>query len=440
MSLQVWSDCSGINSEMFALRELSQSLKQVISLDVTWCLHFACDSDARSIAFAEANHFPKHVGTNMQQRNLTSGTYWCTACSQDHDLPKGTMDLYVGTYPCSPWSRRGTRTGFDHPMADAFHIGVQTINYMQPAVFIIELGELPEKTAVEQVCKEILKRLQVSGAAPYTLQPLRNMTPAWSGYPIKRSRFFLLGWRSDIGAGNGLTEPLTTLLQNPLEVAGSYRSFLGLKRTIDWSRVGEFCDAQESAFVLASGCTCSANPWTRCPLHPCKCRRCGDDGMSCRWRRLLSDFVEKEKLTTQVADAGRLTYIQVLELNQGVAPDQPRARVILNVMALLPQTQPLNDSLLLADTAQNPPFMTLARDGFVQTLTTNSAVWCLWAGRYLKTWELAALMGFKTREMHFGCQSEHWFRTRLGLAVHVGNFGLALLALMAKPLSMCSRT
>ncbi len=108
--------------------------------------------------------------------------------------------------------------------------------------------------------------------------------------------------------------------------------------------------------------------------------------MSCRWRRLLSHFVEKDKLTNQVADAGRLTYIQALELNQDMAPDQPRAREILNIMALLPQMQPLSDSILLADTAQNPPFMTLAGDGFVQTLTTNSAVWCLWAGRYLKTW------------------------------------------------------
>ncbi len=73
--------------------------------------------------------------------------------------------------------------------------------------------------------------------------------------------------------------------------------------------------------------------------------------MSCHWRRLLSDFLEKEKLTTQVADAGRVTKIQVLELNQGVAPEQPRARVLLNVMALLPQARPVNDSLLLADVA-----------------------------------------------------------------------------------------
>ena len=84
-----------------------------------------------------------HVGVDMQQRNFNTGEVRCTQCPRNLPLPKRGIDLYVGTYPCSPWSRRGTRAGWDHPSVDAFRIGVETTAYIQPAVWIIELGELP---------------------------------------------------------------------------------------------------------------------------------------------------------------------------------------------------------------------------------------------------------------------------------------------------------
>ena len=434
-NLQVWSDCSGINTEMFALRELSQSLKQVIDMDVTWNLYFTCDSDAQSIKFTKANHHPRHVGTNMVHRNFESGKFWCSSCKENHDLPRRGMDLYVGTYPCSPWSRRGKRTGFDHPAVEAFRIGIETIAFLQPAVWIIELGELPEQTAVDQVTMEIQERLGTAGVVAYTMQPLRNLTPAWSGYPIKRTRFFMLGWRSDLGAPGEVTGPLSTLIQHPLAVEQSYRGFLGLARTIDWSHVGEYPSGPELAYIMSSSCRCSANPLTTCPQHFCKCNHCGDDSVSCVWRGLLMAFLEKEGLAMQAADAGKMTYVQLLEMNGLDTPQLPRSRVILNAMALLPRAKPLTDTLLLGDTSQNPPYMSLAVDGLVPTLTTTSAVWCVSAGKYLQVWELAALMAVKTSEITFVGHSESWFRTRLGLAVHVGNFGLALMALMAVPLN-----
>ena len=43
-------------------------------------------------------------------------------------------------------------------------------------------------------------------------------------------------------------------------------------------------------------------------------------------------------------------------------------------------------------------------------------------------------MAVPVTDVTFAGQSEAWFRGRLGLAVHVGNFGLALLALHAAPL------
>ena len=71
------------------------------------------------------------------------------------------------------------------------------------------------------------------------------------------------------------------------------------------------------------------------------------------------------------------------------------------------------------------------------TFTTTSQLWCLSAGRYLHTWELAALMSLDTQKLEHEGQSEPWFRKRLALAVQVANFGLALLAVLAKPLHWC---
>ena len=437
VSLQVWSDCSGINTEMLALKELGRSLGQVINAEVSWDLYFTCDSDAKSIQFAHDNFHPKHVGVDMEQRNLDPllNNFWCAVCNRNHDIPRSGIDLYVGTYPCAPWSRRGKRTGFDHPGTTPFHIGVGTIAVMRPALWIIELGELPDQTAMDQITSIIAGKLNVQGTVSYTMQPLRNLTPSWSGFPIRRTLFvFCFGWRADMGAASELNKALSTFIEFPLAVDLSYRGLLGMSGAIDWSRVGQYPSGHELSQIMSSNCRCSANPLTICAQHPCKCNHCGDDGTSCTWRTMAMDYVTKQGILPQANDVGTMTYVQVLEMAGRKAPTQPRVRVLLNVLALLPQARPLTDTLMVGDTSQNLHFMSLATDGLVPTLTMSSAMWCLSAGRHLEVWELAALMAVPVTDVTFAGQSEAWFRGRLGLAVHVGNFGLALLALHATPL------
>ena len=131
---------------------------------------------------------------------------------------------------------------------------------------------------------------------------------------------------------------------------------------------------------------------------------------------------------------GKMCYINALEIQGGVAPTQQRVRTLLNIIALLPGGQPLQDTLMLVDKSQNPPFGSWPTDGMAPTLTTTSQLWSMSAGRELQAWELAALMGFDTNRMELQGQTEAWFRKRLGLAVHVPNFGLVLAAALARPL------
>ena len=294
LALTVWSDCSGINSEMFALRELGQQLHTLAGVSVKWTLYCTCDSDKISRQFSVLNHDPMHASSKMEHRNFEAGQIYCEKHGANHDLPRAGVDLYVGTYPCSPWSRRGKRTGFNHPDAQTAIIGFKTIAYISPAVFVIEIGEVPGNCDLDEIMAKLREIVQ-AGNARYTLQLVRNLTPAWSGYPTRRKRLFFIGWRADID-GAIATQPLESLTNAPMPVEQTFLHFLGLKRQVDWSRVGE-CPSQEELLTLSESlCQCGLDPMVCCPVHPCKRGRCGESGTDCTWRRMLTTFIASDTL------------------------------------------------------------------------------------------------------------------------------------------------
>ena len=324
------------------------------------------------------------------------------------------------------------------PSVQPMRIGLQTICYIQPAVWIIEAGELPETASLEEILSGIRQVLETSGRQ-YIIQVVRSLGPQAQGYPIKRRRTFFVGWRGDVCPDPVVaTQPLHTLTQNPVDVTSTYRGFLKISSPYDWSEVGNFYVGTSLAYMSGNACRCACDPYVLCPVHLCKCERCGDDGLGCMWRQHLQRLLEKENLLCQTRSMhGKVAYVHALEMQGGVAPTLPRARVMLNIAAMLPQSNPLQDTLMLVDTSQNPPHGTRPHDGMAQTLTTTSQLWCMSAGRELKAWELAALMGFDTSKMALKGQTEAWFRKRLGLTVHVANFGLVLAAVVARPLRSC---
>ena len=438
VDLQLWSDCSGINSEKFAWNELQDAIRRIIGADVSLRLYYTCDMDPKSIAFAKEHHQPKHVGTDMSQRNFTDGVFWCDLQKENIPIPQSGVDLYVGTYPCSPWSRRGPRTGWSHPSVEAMRIGLQTLSYIQPAVWIIELGELPQSASKHEVVSDIRQVLESKGRR-YIIQEVWGLGPQSQGYPIKRTRTYFLGWRGDVCPdADAAIGPLHTLMSHPVDMACSYRGFLKISMPYDWSGVGNFYVGAAFEYMSGLSCRCGCDPYILCPVHKCKCGNCGADGLQCTWRSHMQHFLNKENLLSQAKSMhGKMAYVHALEMQGGVAPHLPRSRLTLNVAAMLPQSQPLQDTLMIVDKSQNPGFGSWPCDGMAPTLTTNSSLWCMSAGRELKAWELALLMGFDTSKMVLKGHTESWFRTRLGMTVHVANFGLVLAAAMSQPLRMC---
>ena len=52
---------------------------------------------------------------------------------------------------------------------------------------------------------------------------------------------------------------------------------------------------------------------------------------------------------------GTVTYLQVLEMHGRLGPQQPRQRVLINLIAIRAGTQPLNETLMVGDLSQTPP-------------------------------------------------------------------------------------
>ena len=438
ITLQMWSDCGGLAVEMMATKEVSDALLQSTGLTVKWSLYCACEKDQRTREFIKANYTPLHTSDDMLHRDLTQGQYYCDQCAANHDIPREGIDVYVAGYRCSPWSKKGRRPDFNHPDAQSLLIGIHTVNHIRPAVWLMETTEC-DHIVLDKVRDHIQNTLQ---GVHYHSHIVRNFNPTWSGYPTLHPRVFILNWRADVCPADLVLRPIDAVLANPFPLVHNYYSFLGLSRPTDWSRVDEYPNSSEQVAMQSNSdiaaCQCSVDPMVVCQLHPCRpsCGHCGQTGANCLWRRKMMNFLT-EKLPTLASprQQGKLTYLQVLELSGLKGPTHPRQRNCLNVFALLPQSRPLNDTLLLADLNQSVDAMVLQQDGSLPTLARNSSIFCLQAGRVLTSPEKAALMGISLGQVRFPAQcTEAWFKERLALSTHLASMGTMLLSLVAVPL------
>ncbi len=439
LRLQVWSDCGGIGSEFFAARVLRDVLLKELGLEMEWKLYCHCDTDARARKFVRLNHNASHTSDNMLHRDFALGTFWCDSCGQSHLLPQQGIDLYVAGYPCNPWSRRGIRTDFAHPDIQPFLIGIKTVNFLKPAMWLYETTEGVDDHragSTHSALDQVLSYIKDTINPPYLSCVVKTFDPTWVGYPTKRPRVFILNWRADLGTADQLSSPLKLLLREPLRVEHNYLTLLSLTRSVDWSRVGQH-PTQDELGRLDDGCTCSMVPFVACLRHPCNCNRCGSSA-GCVWRQSARTFLAEKFPNYVQEDTRKLTYIQVMELNGLPTPKSARIRNLLNLCAALPRAQPLNDTLLLADLSQSIKMVPLAWDGTMPTLATNSTPFCFQLGRFLTTHEKAFLMGFASDKMNFTGCSEAWFCARLGLSIHTASLGAILLALLTKPMSAYS--
>lgn len=91
-----------------------------------------------ALHFLERNHGPKLLITDMLARTVADGKINVTTLQGEcRALPSG-LDIYTLGFPCTPWSFRGVRGGFEDANSMPLRAGIATIKTNEPTIWVIE--------------------------------------------------------------------------------------------------------------------------------------------------------------------------------------------------------------------------------------------------------------------------------------------------------------
>ena len=203
LTVNLWSDCGGMVAEKIAWVDIRLALEK-IGYKVDLNLYCACEHDPAAKKIINQNHDPLHYTDDiLLDRDLEAGTYMCSKCGVRHEFPKTGIDIYVGSFPCTPWTRRGKRTGFQHDDAQCFIVGLETVFILKPCVRAFETMEgvddhrpHEEQTNLAKIQEYIRQQMAVHGVE-YAGEVVRKIHPTWFSYPTQRPRVFGLYWREE---------------------------------------------------------------------------------------------------------------------------------------------------------------------------------------------------------------------------------------------------
>ena len=168
--LIVGTDFSGIESPIFALRELGIPFRHA----------FACECRAAPRDIAALNCLAECTFADILKRRLS-------------DVPP--VQLYVSGFPCTPFSMLHHDTKLlQDKNAKQFRASVRTLAHVRPAVAIFE-----NVLGVKRVLSKVTKALECGGA--YRVVRL-DMNPVHLGEPQNRPRLYFVAVRADVAICN----------------------------------------------------------------------------------------------------------------------------------------------------------------------------------------------------------------------------------------------
>lgn len=436
--LNLWSDCAGMGSEVFALKMISSRLP---AFQVK--VFAACDRDGHALHFMQRNHAPKHLTLDITARHVTSrGQLQIHDVRSDQNVvvPAG-MAVYCAGFPCTPWSKRGAGGGFNDPNSGPFWSALASILTMKPTIFVLECVEAMDSrksTAdAEQSDFQAAKLfVETKLGEHYIIIWHRHVQPVANGFPMTRPRFYVTGNRRDVihggeGEAKDLAASLAKNIQERMHDPPSFTAFLAVhahSNRMDWGRL--HCLPSLTELSENPRCGCTLDPMRICEVHPCKCSLCKrhGPGTQCAWRRSHLEWIERRLPSgfSPHAEEGKITYVQLLGQCPGATvPSSPRERNMLNLLACLPCIADMNTSLAIIDLSQTIFRSSFRHDGLTPTLATNSRLFSLQLGRELQLGELMTLCGLP-QTADFCGQSHTSTRRLLGNCMHISNIGVVL--------------
>jgi site-specific DNA-cytosine methylase len=198
-TINVWSDCGGMCTEMFALADIKAAIASEYAVNVTAKLHCFCDTDKHCRQLAIANHAPTHVSDDIYSRNFDDGTYECSLCADSHYMPRTGLDVYACCFPCGPWSKAGLGLGFNDDDGQVCWQAIASIKYMQPSLYLMEnVVSIGDKNPLGPSDVDVIKAHMVEHLPGYAHIVVTGVDPTMNGFPVHRNRIFLIGGRVEV--------------------------------------------------------------------------------------------------------------------------------------------------------------------------------------------------------------------------------------------------
>ena len=141
-TVNAWSDCGGMVTEMFSLRRMASKVRELTGLKFKAKLFCACEQKPELRSFIATNHAPKHMAKDMLDRDWLNRTFTCVWCEDPVPIPTQGIDIYVCGFPCGPWTSSGLRKGFEDLASKCFWVAVKTAKILQPAIYVPENATL----------------------------------------------------------------------------------------------------------------------------------------------------------------------------------------------------------------------------------------------------------------------------------------------------------
>lgn len=243
----------------------------------------------------------------------------------------------------------------------------------------------------------LYKQFQTELGGEYLITIFRNMSPIPFQFPMCRPRWYAIGVRrtTTLDTAWGMPDADQTMLDaealrfsdfmqaKMVDVKRScyedipswaltYMSFLGLAQPaaygVGWERLHELPTLDEMNKVVT--CQCRLDPMVVCELHPCKCGCAGDPKKTCSWRTSHLQYLQ-DKMPWWQDEHGKITYVELMEVNGVFQGCSPRERNLLNIMSY--SAKPLETTLMVLDKTQSIFRCGMRNDGLVPTVATKAA-------------------------------------------------------------------
>lgn len=166
----------------------------------------------------------------------------------EQDLPKETVDIVLGGFPCQSFSYAGKRGGLSDPRGQLYTQMIKVVKHYQPKMFVAEnvdgirnsnknhKGDEIEQSALDIILKDFKK---IGYDVQYHL-----LNAADFGVPQTRKRVIIIGIRKDLGSNKDVFYPKAQYSES----GESGKVWKSAKYAIDdlWNRVGDPAIANHS--------------------------------------------------------------------------------------------------------------------------------------------------------------------------------------------------